>query len=62
MTVRALLLHKGALGVDQRSAFEATGQITTAEVAHQDALGRGSQNLGFCMTEQHAPGNLIVPP
>lgn len=41
--------------MDPRSAIEATGRITTAEVAHQDALGGGSCNLRFYMTEQQAP-------
>lgn len=41
--------------MDPRSAVEAAGRITTAEVAHRDALGGGSRNLRFYMIEQQAP-------
>ena len=43
------------LGVGPRRAVEATGRIATAEVAQRDALGGGSRNLRFYMTEQQAP-------
>ena len=48
--------------MDQRSATEPTGQITTAEVPHQDTLGVGPKTWGICVTQQQAPGSLTAPP